>query len=111
MGIITHGPLQKVHVAPMLREFFQEQHLMHIIAGEAVWRRDEYPFECGEGRVIAEPIQPGAVQLGPAIAVIAGNMCVRHMPVRVCRPILPQASNLLLNCLPLLLPVGRHTDI
>jgi hypothetical protein len=95
VGILTHGPLQKFHLAPPRCQFLEEAHVMDIVPGHAV----------------SQAIQAGTVELGSAIAVITVDVLLCKMPVGPSREVLAQASPLLLNRLGVLLPGGRDTDI
>jgi hypothetical protein len=41
MRILTHRPIQKLHLTPRPLEFFDEQELMDKLAGQPIRRRDE----------------------------------------------------------------------
>jgi hypothetical protein len=109
--ILTHRSLQKLHLASPLRQFVDQEHLVDIVAGQPVWSGDQDPLKAGHGRAVSQAIQAGPIELGSAIALIAVDMLLREMPVRVSREVLAQASHLLLNRLGVLLTGGRNTDI
>ena len=106
MRIIIHGAIEKLHVTPVLREFLNHEHLMDIVAGQAIGRREEDALKDCQGRLVPKPIQARAVELGPTIAIITVDMGFIQMPVRLSGDIVPQAGKLLFNRLLLLLPAG-----
>jgi hypothetical protein len=105
MGVITHRPIQKLHLAPMLGEFFEEHHLMDIVARQSIWGGEEDPLERAQGGAIAQPVQTRPIELGATIAIIPVDVFVRQMPVGLHHDMLSQASELLFNRLLLLLSV------
>jgi hypothetical protein len=74
MRIIIHGAIEKLHLTPVLREFLNHEHLMDIVAGQAIWRRDEGTLEDRQGRLVPKPVQARAVELGPTLAIITVDM-------------------------------------
>jgi len=111
MGVVTHWTLQKLHLAAVLGQFFEEYHLMDIVTRSPIRGGEQKPRDRAEGSAIASPIQPRPVELCAAVAIISVDMVVRQMPVRLHRDMLPQAGELLFNRLLLLLPVGGDADI
>jgi len=110
MRIVTHRTFEKLHVAPVLGQFFEEYHLMDIVTRSPIRGGEQKPLDRAEGSAIASPIQPRPVELCAAVAIISVDMVVRQMPVRLHRDMLPQAGELLCNRLLLLLPVGGDAD-
>ena len=45
MRIIIHGAIEKLHLTPVLCEFLNHEHLMDIVAGQAIGRREEDALE------------------------------------------------------------------
>jgi hypothetical protein len=43
MGILTHWPIQKHHLAAMLFKLLQQYHLMHIVPRKPIWRSHDKP--------------------------------------------------------------------
>src|SRR5437867_1347531 len=111
VGITTHGAVEKLYPTPALREFVEEEDLVHVVAGQPIWGREEDTLEGGKGRLVPQPVQTRAVELGSTVAVITVNMLLRQLPVGVRRHCRPQAGQLLLNRLRMLLTVGRDSDI
>ena len=106
MRVVTHRPIQKLHLTPVLGEFFEEHHLMDIVTCQAIRGGEEDPLERAQGGAIAQPIQTWPIELCPAIAIISVDVFVRQMPVGLHHDMLAQASELLFNRLLLLLPIG-----
>jgi len=101
--IITHGTFDERNLTAALSEFIDQEHLMHIVASEAIRSRDHEAFKGGHGGSVPQPIEARTVALGPAIAVIAREMFLGQMPLRLASHMRVQAHQLLLNRLLLLL--------
>jgi hypothetical protein len=111
MRILTHGPVQELNRTAPLGEFVNEEHLMHIVAGQAIRSGHQDPFKGGQGGPIPQPIQARTVEPAPTIAVVAVEVFLGQMPLRLGRHICAQAGQLLVNRLHVLLTGGRDTDI
>jgi hypothetical protein len=106
MRVVTHWTFEKLHVAPVLGQFFEEYHLMDIVTCSPIRGGEQKPRERAQGGAIAQPIQPWPVELCAAVAIIPVDRLIRQMPVRLHRDVLPQAGELVFNRLLLLLPIG-----
>jgi hypothetical protein len=53
---ITHRTFQKLDLAPVRRQFFEEEPLVHIVTGSAVWGRHQPPCKGADRGAIAQPI-------------------------------------------------------
>ena len=109
--ILTHGSVQELDLTAPLGEFIDEEHLMHIVAGQPIGGRDQDPFKDGQGGPIPQPIQARPIQLGPTITIVAVDVFLSQMPIRLGRHICAKSGQLLRNRLRLLLTGGRDTDI
>jgi hypothetical protein len=78
--VITHRPVQELHLAAVGGQLLDQQHLMDVVAGQPVRRGDHHHVQLGQRRMIAEPIQPRPPQAGAAKAVIAVDMLVLQLP-------------------------------
>ena len=107
--VLTHRPLQELDLTASLREFVHEEHLTHIVAGQPIGGREQDPLKGGQGGPIPQPIQAGTVELAPTIAVIAVDVVLGQMPIRLGRHIRAQPAQLLFNRLCLLLTGGTRT--
>jgi hypothetical protein len=108
---IAHRALQKLHLASPLSEFVDAKELMHLVTRQAIRGGDEHSLEGRQGGPIPEPIQPGAVEFGPTVPVIMGDMVLGQMPVGLRRYRRAEAVDLLGNGLGLLLTGRRDTSI
>jgi hypothetical protein len=106
MGVVTHRPLQKLYLASVLGQLFEEHHLMDIVTCQSIRGGEEDPLERAQGGAIAQPIQARPIELGAAVPIISVDVVVRQMPVGLHHDMLAQASELLFNRLLLLLPIG-----
>ena len=103
MRIITHGPLDKLDTTGPLGEFVDQEHLMDIVAGQAIGSCDHHAFNSRQGGSIAEAIKTRTLEGSTAIAVIAVDMLLGDMPVGVRRDGVTQAAELLFDRLLLVL--------
>src|SRR5580765_8472641 len=111
MRIITHGPLDKLDTTATLGEFVDQEHLMHRVPCEAIGRSHQHACKGGHRCPVSESVKTGTLERGAAGAVIAINVCVCTMPIRLERHVGVQAAALLLNRLMLLLTTGRDTYV
>lgn len=88
MRVITHRTIQKLNAASALTEFVDEEQLMHIVTGQTIRGRHEHLFKGRQRGTVPQPIQPWALEFGPAIAVIAVDMFLGQMPVGLHRDVL-----------------------
>jgi hypothetical protein len=58
MGIVAHGPFQKLHSTAGALQLFQEDHLVHIIPRQTIRRGDQDTIDLGASHGIAETIEP-----------------------------------------------------
>jgi hypothetical protein len=80
VGILTHGAVEELHLAAVPLQFLQQQDLVHVVAGQAIRRGDQYPVHARQGNLIAEPVQPRAFQAGPTITVVAKDVLGGQLP-------------------------------
>jgi hypothetical protein len=106
MRVITHRTIQKLHAASALTQFVDEEQWMHIVPGQTVWGRDEYLCKGRQRGPVPQPLEPWALELGPAIAVIAIDVFLGQLPSD--RRL--SARHLLLNRLCVLLSGGGDPD-
>ena len=53
MGVVTHGTLHKLHLAAVLGQFFEEDHLMDIVTRSPIRGGEQKPLERTQGGAIA----------------------------------------------------------
>src|SRR5262245_50642519 len=83
MWIITHGPLDKLDTTATVGECVDQEHLMDIVPGEAIRRRNQHACKGGHRCPLSESVKIGTLEGGAAVAVIAIDMLVCNMPSRV----------------------------
>ncbi len=106
VGVIAHRTIEELDAAPGSLQFFQDHHLMDVVAGESIRRSQEDQIECRLGRLIAQVIQAGAFELGPTLAIVTEDMFLGQTPIGLCGHIGPQTGQLLVNRVGLLLAAG-----
>ena len=111
MGIITHGTRDTFDPTTTLSEFIDQEHLVHIVTRSTIRGGDQDTCKSGHGRPIPEAIETGAIELGPALAVIAIDMLVGDVPIGVRRHRVSEATHLMFNRLLLLLTGRRDTGV
>jgi hypothetical protein len=112
--VLTHGPIQKLHPAATPLQFFQQEHLVDVVACQAVRGGDQHQLKRPRGHRIAQPIQARATQGGAAVAVVTKDLVVTELPAflhRMCSHMGAQPLHLLLHRLLLGLPLGRDAHI
>ncbi len=60
VGVVTHGTVKELHEAAEALQFFEQEHLVHILARQAVWGGDEDVLHLRRGNCIAQRIQARA---------------------------------------------------
>ena len=110
MWVVTHRAIQKLDLAPIPLQFIQHDHLLDIVAGEAVGRRHQHPIPFVVADRIPQMIQVGAVELGAAPVIVPKDVLLLYLP-----PLLvgvgAEPVQLRLNRLRLRLVERRHAGI
>jgi hypothetical protein len=86
---ITHRTIQQLNAASALTACVDEEPLMHGVTGQTIWGRDAHLCKGRPSGPVPPPLQPWALELGPALAVIAVDRLLGQMPVGLHRDILP----------------------
>jgi hypothetical protein len=81
MRIITHGPIQELHLAASVAQFFKDHHLMDVVARQAVGRSDKDKVKGGKRRLIAKMIKPWPLEFGAGVAIVAENVLFGETPI------------------------------
>ena len=108
--VAAHGPVQEHHLRPVLLQLLDQKHLVHVVARQPIWSRDQDPIQPGSRSGIAQAIKAGAFEAGPAIAVVPEDTIPGHAPA------LPlgmgaEAIELLVRGLGLGLALGRDPGV
>jgi hypothetical protein len=94
----------------MSLQFLDQQHLMHVVARQAVWRGDQDAVQPGARGGVAQSVQARTPEAGAAVAVVAKDVLLHQVPT-VSRGMGAQAVKLLLNGLRLSLAPARNPGI
>src|SRR5262249_2948566 len=97
MRIITPRPLAKLDPTAALGACVDKEHLMHIIAGQAIWGGDQEACKGRHGGPIPETIETGPVECGPAIAIIPIDVRIGDMPLGMRGHVIAESTQLLVN--------------
>ncbi len=111
MGRITHGALDKRDPTTPRGACIDHEHLGPIVTREAIRGGEQDPCKSGQGRPLPEAIETGAVEVGPAIAIVARDRRGGNVPIGGRRPLVVEATQLLCNRLLLWLPRRRDTGV
>jgi hypothetical protein len=103
MRIVIHRAIDKLDPTAALGEFIDQEHLMDIVAGQAIGSCDHHACNSRQGGSVAEVIKTRTLEGRTALAVIAVDMLLGDMPVGVRRDVFTQAAELLFDRLLLLL--------
>src|SRR5262245_1417405 len=106
MRILTHRPLQKLDLAATPLEFFEQEHLVDVVARQSIWRGDQQTIELMPVDRIPQAIEAGPTQMRSTVAVVPKDMVVYQVFV-LLREEHTESIQLLLNGL-LLHLVGRR---
>jgi hypothetical protein len=92
-------------------EFFEDDHLVHVVARKTVGSADQHHIEGCPRCLITQGIKAWPLELGPSVAIISENMRFLDDPTRLLSDVGPQERYLLFDRLRLLLPLRRYSDI
>ncbi len=110
VGILAHRPVQKHDLAAPPLQFFQQYHLMDVVARQPVGVGDQHPIHLRGPDRIPQAIQARSVQTRPAVAVVAENVLRGQFPA-LAPKVGSQPLQLLLDRLGLGLTLRRNPDI
>ena len=108
--ILTHRALQERHLTPPLGACIAQQHLLDIVAGQAIWGGDEDPLTGGHGGPIPSSVQAGPLALGPPRAIIALEVRLGAVPIRLGHAMRTETFERLGDRLGVLLTRGGDPD-
>jgi hypothetical protein len=80
VGIITHRSIQKHNFAAKTRELVQDDHLLDVVAGQAIRFRQEDTVHIPITNGIPQAIEAGAIEIRATAAVITEDMGVLQVP-------------------------------
>ena len=78
--VSAHRPVQELHPAAVPGQFFEQKHLVHVVAGQPVRRGHQDHIKIGQCRMISQPVQPRPAKAGAAIPVVTVNVLVVKLP-------------------------------
>ncbi len=110
MRIMAHGSIQKFNRTAGLLEFFQQHHLVHVIARQTVRRRDQNAVQLAGLGTVPQSVQARPIQARPTIAIIPEDVLVRQAPTGLL-DMGPQPLQLFVAGLGFDLVLGRHSYI
>jgi hypothetical protein len=111
--VVAHRTVEELGGAAGARPLLQEHHLVHVVAGEAVGRRDEHAVDLAAFDGVAQAVEPWARQHGAAVAVVAEDVGGAEHPVLggMRAHMRGQPLELLLNGLVVDLVAGRDASV
>ena len=110
MGIVAEGLIEKVDLASITLELFQEHHLMDIVAGKAIGTHNQHTIDAALPELVPQAIEPGAIERGTTIAIVTEDLRTAQLlafPFEMGS----EPLDLLVDGVGQGLTVGRHTDI
>src|SRR5215813_1119801 len=110
MWILAHRTVQEFHPTAAALPFFDQYHLIDVVARQPVWIGEQHTIQDAAFHAIAESVQTRTIQIGSAVAVIPENV-VRRQRLALQLQMLSQSLQLLFNRLSLGLTVGRYSQI
>jgi hypothetical protein len=106
----AHRPVDELDRAAEALELVEQDHLVDVVAGQAIGLGAQDAVELAQPHRIPQPIQAGPVQARPALPIIAERAGLGQMPAPVGDGG-PQALQLLVDGLRVGLLLGRHPGI
>jgi hypothetical protein len=108
--VAAHGPVQEHDLRPVLLQLLDQKHLMHVVARQPIWGRDQDPIQPGTRSGVTQAIEAGSSEASATIAVVAEDAIHGHAPA------LPlgmgaEAIELLVSGLGLGLALGRNPGV
>src|SRR6266545_4704997 len=110
LRVLAQGLIKELDTAPCLREFFQQHHLMDIIARQTVWTGNQHPVDRALFDPVPQAVEPWSVERGTTIPIITEDslwMQGLTLHLHVCG----ETVDLLFNGLGQGLSFGRYPDI
>lgn len=89
MRVMTQRTIPQRDVASALTAFVNQEQLRHVVTGQTIWGREAHRCTGCQSGPVPPPIQPWALERGPTLAVIAGEMRLGQRPVGRPRDRLP----------------------
>lgn len=74
MGIAAHRSIDKLHLASALLKFFNEQHLVDVVAGKSIRSGDDDLLKSRSPDLLSQPIQTWPTEFGSTVTVIAQDV-------------------------------------
>jgi hypothetical protein len=108
--ILAHGPVDKLDLAPSLFKFLHQEHLMDVVASQAIRGSDHYSIEGAAANLVTQAIQSRAAQTRSTVAIVTKNVVLAPGP-SLRLTVFRQELDLLLDGLCKSLTVGRHAHI
>jgi hypothetical protein len=108
--VLGHRPVEELDAAAVLLQLLKDEHLMDIVSRQSIRIGDEGLLERGHGRPIAEAVEAGPLERGPAVTVVTEDVPLSERPASGLE-MRPQPVDLLFDGLCLGLPPGRYTYI
>jgi hypothetical protein len=109
--VVRCRAIDEHHVDSIPLEFFEKNHLVHVVARKTVGSADQHRIEGGPCRLVTQGIETRSLELGSSVAIIPKNMSFLDDPSRSLSDVGPQERYLLFDRLRLMLLFRRHSDI
>ena len=74
MGIMAHGPIHELHLAPPSFKLLNEEHLMHVVASEPVRGSDNHTIKSCSPHLLSQLIKTWSAQFCSAVSIIAKDV-------------------------------------
>jgi hypothetical protein len=108
VGIVAHGPLHERDPHPPSLHLLEEEHLVEVLARQAIRGRDEEHVPLGQCGGVAQAVQPWSTEAGAAVAVVTVDPRRAQVP-GLQLDVLPRALHVVLDRLVLRLPSAGDT--
>src|SRR5438445_8262615 len=109
--VVAWRTIDKDDADPMPLEFFENDHLVHVVARKAVRSRHQHNVECCPRGLVTQGVQAWSLELRSTVAIVPENVLLPDNPLRMLRDVHAQERHLLFDRLGLLLPLRRYSDV
>src|SRR4051795_6595033 len=110
LGGVPDWAIEEDHLRAGSREFFQQEHLMRVAAGEPIRGMNIDDINCREGDEVTQALQGRSDQTGSAVAVVDEQHVLADLIAVLQRPCL-QLGDLAVNSVPLSLLIRRAPSV
>src|SRR5258706_3641973 len=107
---MAHWSVHKLHLTPTSFKFFNEQHLMNVVASEPIRSSNDHTIKYCTSHLLSQSIKTWTAQLCSTVAIVAKDVLFLPQP-SLAFMIFSHAVELLFDCSCLCLSLCRNADV